>query len=91
MAATAVGEADVLVAAVDGPAGVVADAIVVAMAAADVVVTVAVGVEAGTRHIALNSVAAREIAAFFLSRNPIVEVFTGRERSNRVRSHCQAL
>ena len=68
VAATAVGEADVLVAAVDGPAGVVADAIVVAMAAADVVVTVAVGVEAGTRHIAQNSVAAREIAAFFLVR-----------------------
>jgi hypothetical protein len=35
------------------------------MAAADVVVTAAVEVEAGTRHIALNSEAARKIAAFF--------------------------
>jgi len=90
VAVTAVGEADGLVAAVDGPAGVVADAIVVAMAVADVVVMAAVVVEAGTRDIALKPEAARKIAAFFLSRNLIVEAFPHRG-SNRVRSHSQAL
>jgi hypothetical protein len=64
VAGTAAGEADVLVAAVDGPAEVALDAIVVATAAADVVAT-AVVVEAGTRHIALNSQAARKSRPFF--------------------------
>jgi hypothetical protein len=89
VAATAEDGADVLAVVVDGPAAVVVDAIVVAMAVADVVATAVV--VAGTRHIVGNYGAARKIAAFFLSRNLIVEAFNQRKEQPCTKSFSSAL